>query len=212
MVYYNSKDEYIGECMYKNIVIVHGIGGLHREMYFEHLKGLCEDLGLDVYMPSMGGYRDGVTYDTWREKFDREILPYIGKDTILVAQSMGTQFVVKYFAEKKINVGVYISTAGPYNILDIKESMQEKGKLFEPVSTTFAPTDEEREIFRNLDFPKYSFYTDNDTFFEEDNLSNYAIAIGSTARLLPGKAHFNMEDMLDGLKELEDMIKSFVTQ
>ena len=48
--------------------------------------------------------------------------------------------------------------------------------------------------------------------FEEDNLSNYAIAIGSTARLLPGKAHFNMEDMLDGLKELEDMIKSLVAQ
>ena len=196
--------------MYKNIVIIHGIGGFHREKYFDHLKEMCENLGLKVYMPSFGGYKDGITYDMWKEKFDNEVLPYIGKDTILVAQSMGTQFVVKYFAENKVNVGVYISTAGPYDIHDIKPEMNEKAIAFEPVSIIFTPTDTEREIFKNLDFPKYSFYSDNDIFFSEENLSNYAKSIGSNVTMIPGKSHFNTEDMLDGFVELEDMIKDLI--
>ena len=30
----------------KNVVVIHGIGGIEKEPYFPHLKQTCEDLGL----------------------------------------------------------------------------------------------------------------------------------------------------------------------
>ena len=84
----------------KNIVVVHGIGGIEREPYFPHLKQTCQDLGLEVFMPSLGSYKDQVTYEIWKDYFDKNILPYIDKNTIFVAQSLGTQFAIKYIVEK----------------------------------------------------------------------------------------------------------------
>lgn len=51
---------------------------------------------------------------------------------------MGTQFTVKYFAEKKLNVGAYISLAGPGNILEMRPEIGEKIKLFRPVAQQYA--------------------------------------------------------------------------
>ena len=114
--------------MFNNVVIIHGVGGLHREPYFNALKLKCENLGMTVYMPSLGGYRDNITYDMWQNYFDENILPIINDKTLLIAQSMGTQFVVKYFAANKINVGLYISLAAPGDILNIRPEMTEKAK------------------------------------------------------------------------------------
>jgi len=97
---------------------VHGLGGL-KEQYFPHLAKVCENLGLDVIMPNFGSYRENTNYKIWKTKFDNEISQKIDNETIVVANSLGTQFIVKILAEKKIDVGAYISVAGAGEILNL---------------------------------------------------------------------------------------------
>lgn len=193
----------------KNIVIIHGLGGL-KETYFPHLAETCKKLGLEVIMQNFGSYRENTNYTKWHNQFDENILNKIGNETIVVANSLGTQFIVKYLAEKKLEVNTYISVAGASKILDLKPTAPERVINAKPVSATFEPTEDEFEIFKNLNFKKYSFYSDNDRFFELSNLENYCNLIGSQKMFIPNKNHFDQDDEtkipLTEFAELENLI------
>ena len=194
--------------MINKVVLIHGIGGLGREIYFPSLKEYLENLGIEVFMPSLGGYKDKTTYPQWESCFDKEILPHLDSETIVVAQSMGTQFAVKYIAKRKPDIGLYISTAGPKNVLDMKPEIGEKREVYKVTACQFAPTESEFETFKNLPFEKFSFYSNNDNFFTQENLESYANAIGATKIFVKNKQHFNMEEIALGFKELEEFIKN----
>lgn len=191
----------------RNIVIVHGVGGIEKEPYFPHLKQTCEELGLKVFMPSLGSYREGITYDLWKDYFDKNILPYVNKDTIFVGQSIGTQFLVKYMVEKNLDAAAYISCAGPFDVQNTKSSAPERTRVFAPTSALFKPSAKEFEKFKAKAFPKFSLYSDDDIFFEQSNLEAYSIAIGSKPIFIKGKGHFNFDAGVFELNELEDLIK-----
>lgn len=189
--------------MFKNIVLIHGVGGLGKEPFFPHLKTFCENLGLKVFMPKLGSYHDGITYGTWKRYFDENLKPVLNNETIVVAQSMGTQFAVKYLVENNLSVGLYISCAGPKQVLVQREDAPERGKLnINPVAKYFVPSDAEFEIFKNLDFKKYSFFSDNDIWFEQQNLENYAEAIGAVKMFTRGKSHYNNDEIFVELEAL----------
>ena len=196
----------------KNIVVVHGVGGIERESYFPHLKQTCQDLGLQVFMPSLGGYKDQITYEMWRDYFDQNILPYIDNNTIFVAQSLGTQFAIKYIVERNLNISTYISCAGPYDVLAMKKNAPERAASFAPITKLFKPTDAEFEIFKQKPFVKYSLFSDDDIFFEQTNLETYSKFIGSTPIFIKGKGHFNFDACVFELNELEDLIKQIITK
>lgn len=198
--------------MFKNIVIIHGIGGIEKEPYFPHLKMYCEKLGLRVFMPSLGSYRDDITYNDWSKYFDENILPYLNKETIVVAQSVGTQFIVKYLSQKNIKIGLYISCAGPKDINTLRADAPERSKNFSTSAKTFKPSTEEFENFKRLNFPKHSLFCDNDIFFSQDNLENYSKAIESKPMLIIGKGHFNKDAGVNDLPELEILINEYVTK
>lgn len=192
----------------KNLVIVHGIGGIEREMYFQHLKSFCENLGLKVFMPSLGSYRNGATYELWKKYFDENIASHINSDTIFVGQSVGTNFAIKYLVERNLNPAVYISMAGPYDILKFRTDAPESTRNFAPYAKTFKPSQNEFDNFKTRPFAKYSLFCDNDTFFEQSNLENYSEAIGSNAILVKGKMHFGFEEV----PELENLIEKLVNK
>ena len=158
-------------------------------------------------MPSLGSYKDLITYEIWRDYFDNNILPYIDENTIFVAQSLGTQFAIKYIVEKDLNVGTYISCAGPYDILSMRKTAPERASSFAPIASLFKPSDTEFEMFRQKPFTKYSLFCDDDIFFEQPNLEKYSELINSTPILIKGKGHFNFDAGVFELNELEDLIK-----
>lgn len=190
--------------MFKRIVCIHGIGGLERETYFHHLKSFCESLGLEVFMPSLGGYKNGISYEDWADYFDKNLAQKLDEQTIVLAQSVGTLFFVKYLSAKRLNVGFYISCCGPAEI----EKQDKSNKLRYETSLLFKPKEADFAFFKNLNFPKHSFFCDNDTFFDLENLENYAEKIGGTKHLVLGKAHFNFDGSEAGVEELETFIKS----
>lgn len=199
----------------KKVLIVHGLGGL-KEQYFPHLAKVCESLGLDVIMPNFGSYRENTNYKIWKTKFDNEILQRIDNETIVVANSLGTQFIVKILAEKKIDVGAYISVAGAGEILNLKPTAPERVLNAKNVSETFSPSKKEFEIFKNLNFPKFSFYSNNDRFFEKENLELYTELIDSKKLFLPNRNHFDKNDATDEFylifEELEELVKKIAKQ
>lgn len=190
----------------KNVVLIHGNGGLIKEPYFPHLKDFCTSLGLQVFMPELGGKNDGITYESWKNIFDDEILSYINSETIIVAQSLGTQFAVKYLSEKNLNVGAYISCAAPYDILQLRKTLLDITPSVNTTSKKIKPSKAEFAKFKSFNFPKYSLFSDNDKFFEQSNLERYSNEIGSIPVLTKGKGHYNFSTGITKLDELEDLI------
>lgn len=198
----------------KKVVIIHGLGG-PKETYFPHLSETCKKLGLEVLMPNLGSYHDegGTSYQIWKSKFDKEILPYLDTDTLVITNSLGTTFFVKYFAERKVQIGAYISCAGGYNPSEMRPTAPERILTNEIALRTlrsFVPQKEEFETVKNLDFPKYSFFSDNDRFFFQESLENYSKSIGSKPILIKGMSHFDMTpdgEWFTNFTELEDLVK-----
>lgn len=190
--------------MFKNAILIHGIGGLSKELFFPKTKTLLESFGLEVFMPSLKSYNENISYDSWKDYFDKKLKDKIGKDTIVVAQSLGTQFIVKYLHDAGVRPGLYISCCAPRNIEECFGKKEQRDR----VATLFIPTSEEFESFKQMRFEKHSFFSDNDTFFSQGNLEAYADAIGAQKHLVSGKAHFNFEGAEHGVAELEEFLKS----
>ncbi len=199
----------------KKIVIIHGLGGL-KEMYFPHLAQTCKNLGLLIYMPNLGSYHDveGIDYQKWNKRF-KDNLPFkLDKETIVVANSLGTQFAVKYFAENELEIKAYISVAGAYKITEMRATAPERVLNAKWVTAKFEPSESEFEKFKSLKFQKYSYFSDNDRFFELENLEKYSLAIGSEQLFIPNRYHFDKLDycntFITEFVELEELIKSLI--
>lgn len=195
--------------MIKNVVLIHGIGGLAREAYFPHLKSACEGLGLKVYMFDLGGYRQNTSYQKWESYFNGELSGMDWANTLVVAQSLGTSFAVKYFSEQKIKIGTYISCAGPFDVTQTRSTAPERVQQFPRISMFFKPSEEQFAFFGNMDFPKYSFYSDNDPMFEVENLKKYSELIGAKT-YVTHKGHYSFDDGVIEFDELEDLIRHLV--
>ncbi len=201
----------------KKVVIIHGLGGL-KETYFPHLAETCKKLGLEVFMPNLGSYHDegGTSYEIWKNNFDKQILPHLDKETLVVANSLGPVFFVRYFAERKVQIGAYISCAGGYNPLEMNPSAPQRIVTNETAIktiSTFVPQKKDFEIVKNLDFPKFSFFSDNDRFFLQENLENYSKAIGSEPILIKGLSHFDMTPdgkWFTNFTQLENLIEKII--
>jgi len=191
----------------KNIILIHGIAGYKRESYFEWLKPECEKLGLKVFMPQMPAFFEGGTYQQWREIFEKECV--LSKDTIVYAQSLGTQFAVKYIDK---DIAAYISCAAARNLLNVRPTQENNAsaKNFEHMVPSFLVSEDEYAKFKSLKCPKFSLYSDNDNYFEQANLEEYAKAIGSKPILVKGKGHFSINAGVHELPEALEIIKGLV--
>lgn len=197
--------------MIKNIVLIHGIAGVKDGSYFYPLKEKFEKWGIKVWMPKFHGYREEeFSYDEWEKYFldNRELF---SGETILIAQSLGTQFAVKFLSKFKLSVALYVSCAGAYKFGEMREGIQNAKLMFDK-ARKFLPTAKDFEYIKSAAFSKYSLFTDNDTFFYQENLEKYAEAIGATPYLIPGKAHFNVPAGVKQLPELEELLEKFISK
>jgi len=189
-----------------NIILIHGTGGYKSESYFAWLKIECEKIGLNVFIPQMPGWRDGGTYEMWRDIFDKECGHLISKETIILAQSLGTRFAVKYLGEVNKEVKAYISCAGMYDMAKMRDTPENvlRIKDFELQIPSFTVSKDEYKKFANFNFPKFSFYSDNDNFFEQSNLELYANSIDAKHILVKGKGHFSI---FAGVREFPEVLE-----
>lgn len=160
----------------KTVIFICGLGGDAGMTYVPSLREFCESKGYVFYTPHMPSFEEGITYAKYKKSFENLIKSENianFENVLLIGQSAGTNFVVKYLAEKPMKIGGYISCAG-FRFPPDKVSLDKFSSL-----KSFYPTNKQYEIFKNLPFKKYSIFGGKDCFFTTENLSKYADDIGS---------------------------------
>ncbi len=162
----------------KNIVFICGLGGDAGMTYVPNLKLFCNKRNMRFYAPSMPSFEEGISYQKYVNNFEKfvEHEKINLEETLLIAQSAGTNFAVKYFSKHPFNFKGYISVSG---FSKQPDQLLSKNNQKLSVLESFYPTEKEYEIFKNLNFPKFSIYGGKDCFFTKENLKNYAIKIGA---------------------------------
>ena len=184
----------------KNMIILHGGSGIKVEAYFPWLATECEKLGLDVIIPEIIKEKDNSDYNLWHDEFKRQNIP-VTENTIVFAQSRSTNFFVKYCAQNNLSLGAYISCAG---------FVRQSPCNTNPYKETFNPTKQEFEKFKAMPFPKFSIYSDNDMFFEQVALEQYADAVRAQHVFLPGRGHFNIPAGVYEIPEAIEIIEKLI--
>ena len=160
------------------VIFVCGLGGDAGMTYVKSLKILCEKKGFEFFAPSMPSFEERITYEKYVERFEKLVKKerIDLADVLLIGQSAGTNFAVKYFANHPTELKGYISVSGFSKGADrnLPEGALKKLSVIEG----FRPTEKEYEVFKNFKFPKFSVFGGKDCFFTKENLEDYASLIG----------------------------------
>lgn len=182
----------------KNLVMIHGYNGIPKIYWW--LKQELEEKGYSVVMPEFPP-QENVIYDKWKVILD-EYKREINAETILIAHSIGNEFIIKYLTENNIKIKMYISLAG------FAENFENEGKddLNRAVKE-FLVTEEEIELFKKLVSKKYSIYSDNDHIVPFEVLENYPKIIGAKPILIKGIGHMGKKSGLETIPEVLELVK-----
>lgn len=184
----------------KNVLLVHGFNGIPKVFYW--LKEELNKKEYEVIIPEFPP-REGVIYKTWKnimEKYKSKI----NKDTIIIAHSIGNEFIIKYLYENNLNIDLYIGLAGFSKIF----SCEGKDILNRAVKE-FVVNEEEIIKFKELTKTRYAIYSDNDHIVPYEVLEGYAKAINATEVLIPGIGHMGKKSGIESIKEVVDIIVSY---
>ncbi|MCI9063079.1 MAG: hypothetical protein HFJ17_00490 [Clostridia bacterium] len=184
----------------KNVFLIHGYNGIPK--IYEWLEKELEKLGYNVIVPEFPP-REGVIYEQWKNIFNN-YKKDIKNDSIVIAHSIGNEFIIKYFNENNINIKLYISLAGfaEYFEWENREDLNRACKDF-LVSKT------ELENFMHMCDKKYSIYSDNDHIVPFDILERYPKSIGSTPLLIKNIGHMGKKSGLETIPEVIEIIKEY---
>lgn len=182
----------------KNILLIHGYNGIPK--IYEWLENELEELGYNVIVPKFKP-REGVIYKEWKKLFD-EYKNYIHEESIIVAHSIGNEFIIKYFNENDLRAKLYISLAGfsEYFEWENKEDLNRACK-------EFLVNEKELQDFKNRYVKKYSIYSNNDHIVPFDILQKYPKSIDAIPILIENIGHMGKKSGLEEIPKVVDIIK-----
>lgn len=182
----------------KNVFIIHSYNGDTEYSFAPSVEKLCKKNSINYYFPKFP-IRNDATYENWEN-----ILNYykenkiLNSDSIIIAHSLGTQFIIKYLTKNNVKIDTYISVAG---FVDY-----EGREDLENVLNRFKPSNEEYEKFKKLVNSIYSIYSDNDEMNSLDKLENYADKLSANKILIKGAGHFNPKSNITEIENLNNII------
>lgn len=182
----------------KNVFLIHGYNGIPK--IYEWLEKELKRLQYNVIIPEFPS-REGVVYQEWKNIFNK-YKGYINNDSIVVAHSIGNEFILRYFNENDINIQLYISLAGfsEYFECENKEDLNRACK-------DFLVSESELENFRKRCDKKYSIYSDNDHIVPFNILERYPKSIGAVPILIKNIGHMGKKSGLEEIPKVIEIIK-----
>lgn len=182
----------------KNVLLVHGYNGIPK--IYKWLKEELQKLEYNVLIPEFPP-REGVIYENWKDKFGK-YKNYIKEDSIVIAHSIGNEFIIKYFNENNLKVDLYISLAG------FAKYFEDEGREdLNRACKEFLATDIEVENFKNLCNKKYSIYSNNDHIVPFEILEEYSRKIEAIPILIEGIGHMGKKSGLEELPKVLELIR-----
>ena len=171
----------------KKVIIIHSYNGDTADSFAADIEERCRENNAEYRFPHFHVRKD-ASYESWKRIMEKE---EIYEDTILIAHSLGTQFVPKYLAGKNLKAGVYISVAG-YLHYEGRKDLEEINRNFEPLENDFKKC-------RSLIARRISVYSDNDRMNPVHKLEAYAEMMDAERILVSGAGHF---DPASGIRRL----------
>lgn len=168
----------------KNYIIIHGSFGNPQENWFPWLKEILEKEGFGCLVPQFP-INDEQNYENWKSVLDTlKQQRKINEETIIIAHSIASIFVVKWVAETNTKIEKLISVSGFNNHTLIKE--------FDDVNFSFFISDNTQfEKFKTLVKNTICFLSDNDPYIPLHKLNEFAELTKSTKVFISGAGHFN---------------------
>lgn len=181
-----------------NVIMIHGYNGIPK--MYEWLEEKLVRNGYSVIMPKFPT-QEGVTYKLWRAVLDN-YKNSIEEKTIVIAHSIGNEFIIRYLVENNINIKMYVSLAGFANIF-VNEGKEDLNRAVKE----FLITEKEVERFNQLVYKKYCIYSDNDHIVPFDALERYSKVIGGESILIKGIGHMGKKSGLESIPEVLNIIE-----
>lgn len=182
----------------KNIIMIHGYNGVPK--IYMWLKEKLEQKQYSVIVPEFP-IQEGVIYDSWKNIF-KDYNNYLNEETIIIAHSIGNEFIIKYLAENNISIKLYIGLAGFANVFE-KEGKEDLNRAVKD----FLVTEKEIEKFIELLDKRYSIYSDNDHIVPLEILEEYPKKIKAKSLLIKGIGHMGKKSGLEKIPEVLDIIE-----
>ena len=182
----------------KNVLLIHGYNGIPK--IYEWLEQELEKLGYNVIVPKFEP-REGVTYENWKKVLNN-YKKYINEESIIVAHSIGNEFIIKYFNENDLEAKLYISLAGFSKYFEWEDKQDLNRACRE-----FLVTESELKNFRNRCKKKYSIYSDNDHIVPFNILQEYPKNIAAIPILIENIGHMGKKSGLEEIPRVIEIIK-----
>ncbi len=179
----------------KNVFIIHSYNGDTKDSFASSIENLCN---IQYYLPDFP-IRSEAVYDKWEEILKQYYFNGIlNEDSIVIAHSLGTQFIPKFVTKNNIKIGKYISVAG----FDDYKGREDLERILE----SFKPT--EQECLKSIELmdERYSIYSDNDELNSIERLERYADKIKAEKILLCNCGHFNPKSNVKEITEINNII------
>ena len=183
----------------KNIVLIHGYNGVPK-VYNWIEEELSKNQEYNNIIIPKFPVAEGVIYENWKTIMDK-YKGYLEKNTIVVAHSIGNEFLIKYLNENNINIGLYISLAGfaeyfyTENKADLNRAVNE-----------FLVTNEEKNKIKQLAKIRYAIYSDNDHIVPFEVLKKYVEDIEAIPQFITGIGHMGKKSGIEKIQEILDII------
>ncbi len=181
----------------KNVILIHGYNGIPK--IYEWLKDELEKLKYNVILPEFPP-REGVIYEEWKKIFD-QYRPYIDSDSIIVAHSIGNEFIIKYMNENDLNTKLYISLAGFSQYFE-REDKQDLNRA----CRNFLVSKNELENFKAKCNKRYSIYSDNDHLVPFEILEQFPKSIDATPILIENIGHMGKKSGVEKIPQIMELI------
>ena len=182
----------------KNIILIHGYNGIPK--IYEWLKDELEKLKYNVILPEFSP-REGVIYEEWKKICD-QYRQYINSDSIIVAHSIGNEFIIKYMNENNLNTELYISLAGFSQYFEWEDKQD-----LNRACRNFLVSKRELENFKDRCNKKYSIYSDNDHLVPFELLEQFPKSIDAIPILIENIGHMGKKSGIEEVPKVVELIE-----
>jgi len=180
-----------------NVILIHGYNGIPK--LYKWLEEELTKRNYNVIIPSFPT-KENCNYSNWKNILDK-YKNEINEETIVIAHSIGNEFIIKYCYYNNIKIKMYIGLAGFCKYFECVG----KDNLNKAIKDLLL-SKEEKEYFKRLEIDKYSIYSDNDHIIPFNILQEYSKEIEAIPILINGIGHMGKKSGVTNIYQILEII------
>jgi len=182
----------------KTALLIHGYNGIPR--IFSYFKAKLEELGYKVIIPSLPIQQE-ISYTRWAKQLNELNLP--PEVSLLIAHSVGNEFMIRYSAQSRLRIELYIGLAG-----FVKSFIHDGRDDLNGVISKMQCSEQEIKRFKELTLERYAIYSDDDHIVPYEILQNFPTKISATPIMIPHIGHMGKKSNLEELPKVIELVKA----